>query len=158
LKSDNALVFYNLGTCLQQKGQLDEAIRRYREAIRLKPDFAEAYTNLGVCLHGKGQLDEAIRRFREAIRLKPDLTNAYTNLGNCLREKGQLAEAAQVHGLWIALLEKLVKAFPANEKHRYNLAGCYHNLSNLLRDWSGAPAEQTEAVHRQTCALWEKLV
>ena len=42
------------------KGQIDEAIRQYQEAIRLKPDDALAHNNLGIALVRRGQIDEAI--------------------------------------------------------------------------------------------------
>jgi hypothetical protein len=32
------------------KGQIDEAIRQYQEAIRLKPDYAQARNNLARAL------------------------------------------------------------------------------------------------------------
>ena len=77
------------------KGQLDEAIAGYREAIRLEPDYAEAHYNLGIALQDKGQLDEAIAAYREAIRLKPDSAEAHYNLGNALRTR----EAGRGHRL-----------------------------------------------------------
>ena len=42
--STNAFYYGNLGSALAGKGQLDEAIAAYRQAIRLKPDLAERAT------------------------------------------------------------------------------------------------------------------
>ena len=96
-----------------RKGQIDEAIRQYQEAIRLKPDYAEAHNNLGVALGGKGQMDEAIRQFQEAIRLKPDYAEAHYNLGLALGRKGQTDEA-------IRHFEAALKARPDYpEAHNY---------------------------------------
>ncbi len=60
-----------LGYALSKKGQLDEAIAAYREAIKLEPDFADAHRDLGYALSKKGQLDDAIAAYREAMKLDP---------------------------------------------------------------------------------------
>ena len=61
----------NLGVALRDKGQLDEAIAEYRQAIRLKKITPmPTATSASPCI--KGQLDEAITEYREAIRLKND--------------------------------------------------------------------------------------
>ena len=82
-----------LGTALGEKGQIDEAIRHYQEALRLKPDFAPAHNELGIALSHKGQIDEAIAQFQEAIRIEPGYTLVHFNLGNAFLEKGQNDEA-----------------------------------------------------------------
>jgi Flp pilus assembly protein TadD len=82
-----------LGDALDKKGQLDEAISHYQEALRLKPDDALVYNNLGVAFDKKGQSEDAIRQYREIIRLEPDRPFAHYNLGNALLKKGQLDEA-----------------------------------------------------------------
>ena len=79
----------NFGAALVDKGQIDEAIRLFQEAIRLKPDYADAHNNLGVAFAKKGQIDKAIRLFQEAIRLKPDHADALNNLAKALELKGK---------------------------------------------------------------------
>jgi protein O-mannosyl-transferase len=83
----------NFGNTLKTRGQTDEAIHQYQEALRLKPDYPDALNNLGAALGQKGQTDEAIRHFQEAIRLKPDYADAHNNLAVALGQKGQTDEA-----------------------------------------------------------------
>ena len=45
----------SLGTALAKRGQIDEAIRQFQEAVRLKPNDADARSNLGNALDKNGQ-------------------------------------------------------------------------------------------------------
>jgi Flp pilus assembly protein TadD len=89
----NQVALNNLGMALARKGQTDEAIRQYQEALRLKPDYAEPHYNLGNLLARAGQIDEAMREYQEAVRLKPDYAAAHNNLGFALARKGQMDQA-----------------------------------------------------------------
>ena len=100
----------NLGATLVNKGQIDEAIRQFKEAIRLKPDYAEAHNNLGAVLDKKGQIDEAIRQYEEAIRLRPYYVEAHYNLGTILDNKGQTEEAIREYQQAIHLKPDLAEA------------------------------------------------
>jgi serine/threonine-protein kinase len=84
---------HNLGNALRKKGQLDEAIAEYQEALHFNKDNHLAHNNLGNALADKGRLDEAIAEYQEAIRIKKDLSGAHYNLGNALRKKGELDKA-----------------------------------------------------------------
>jgi serine/threonine protein kinase/Flp pilus assembly protein TadD len=87
----------NLGVTLEHKGQLDEAIAEYREAIRLSEGLAPAlyklHCNLGSALHTKGQMKEAIAEYREATRLKNDGAEAHYGLGKVLLHDAQPDQA-----------------------------------------------------------------
>ena len=54
------------------KGEAEQAIACYREALRLKPDHPNAHNNLGNAYLHKGDADEAIACFDRALKLKPD--------------------------------------------------------------------------------------
>jgi tetratricopeptide (TPR) repeat protein len=93
LRPESPGVCLNLGSALQDNGELAEAVAAFQRAIALKPDYADAHNNLGSALYAKGRLDEAIVEFREAIRLDPGDPKAHSNLGNALRDKGRVDEA-----------------------------------------------------------------
>jgi tetratricopeptide (TPR) repeat protein len=109
--TENNYVAHNgLGFALGMKGQTDEAINQFQEAIRLAPDFAKPHNNLGFALDEKGQTDEAIDQFLEAIKLEPDLAEAHNNLGAALGRKGQTDEAINQFQEAIRLNPDFVKA------------------------------------------------
>ncbi len=83
----------NLGLVHWAKGEVDDAMREYREAIRLDPTHADAHGNLGVAYAAKGQLDDAVREYREAIRYDPAHATAHQNLGFAYAASGHLKAA-----------------------------------------------------------------
>ena len=76
-----------------QRGQADEAIRSYREVLRLAPDSTEAHNNLGALLREKGRIAEARGHFESVIRLDPSDAKAHNNLGVLLAGIGQHEKA-----------------------------------------------------------------
>ncbi len=83
----------NLGTVLSQEGKVTDAIGRYQQALRLKPDYDEAHYNLGNALARTGKIEEAIAHFEQALRIKPDYAEAHNNLGIALAQAGRIEEA-----------------------------------------------------------------
>lgn len=83
----------NEGITLQQKGDLDGAIVKYREALALDPKDDQAHLGLGSALQKKGDADGAIAEYRQALDAKPDLAGAHIGLGYCLYAKGDKAGA-----------------------------------------------------------------
>ena len=73
--------WFNLGFAYEKSGMHKEAIRAFKEAIRIEPDLAEAHYNLGVVYEKSGMHKEAIEASKQAIRIKPDMALAHYNLG-----------------------------------------------------------------------------
>ena len=158
-----------LGIALDQKGQMDGAIRQFEEAIRLKPRYSSAYCNLGIALNKNGQVDEAIREFREAIRLKPNQVGAHYGLGIVLNRKGQMEEAirqleeairlkpdyAEAHNeLGIALgrkgqMDEAIRQFQEAVRLKLDYAEAQFNLGLAL----GLRGETAEAIRHFEAAL-----
>jgi Tfp pilus assembly protein PilF len=92
--SDNYYIHRNMGVVLTHQGRLEEAMRHFREAVRIKPDFAEVRNNIGVVLVRQGRVGEAIPHYRRALESKPDFVEVEYNLGTSLVRQGKLEEAA----------------------------------------------------------------
>ncbi len=80
MKPDYALAHYNRGLLWQDRGNLDEAVACYRQALRWDSSYAEAHNNLGNALKDLGALDETVASFRRAMELAPDVPTAHSNL------------------------------------------------------------------------------
>jgi predicted O-linked N-acetylglucosamine transferase (SPINDLY family) len=85
---------FQRGLSLAQRGQYEDAVASFQEALRLKPESASAHNNLGNLFVELGRLDEAVGSFRHALRYKPDFVSAHSNLGEALRRQGHHGEAA----------------------------------------------------------------
>ncbi len=89
----DADVHHNLGLAHAGKGNLEVAIKEYRESLRLNPNSSKTYSNLGIAFVGKGDIDAAIEHYQEALRLNPSNAEAYSNLGVALVGKNDTNEA-----------------------------------------------------------------
>lgn len=121
------------GLVLLQQGQPDEAIERFRQALRLRPDFVPALHNWGTALLAKGQHEAAIAKFREVLALdgqaRQRTPHAYTGMATALRALDRPEEAA-------VLYREAIQADP-------RFAEAYNGYGELLRqtgDTAGARA------------------
>jgi Tfp pilus assembly protein PilF len=131
-----ALALWQEGCAAQRRGDLDGAVRLYRESLAVCPT-AEAHTFLGWVYGLQERLDEAIAECHKAIALDPDYGNPYNDIGVYLMQRGELGEAA-------AWLER-AKLAPRYEPRQFP----YINLARLyLRrgEWALARREAEGAV------------
>jgi serine/threonine protein kinase len=82
LSAKLAGVHFNLGVALSRKGQLDQAMACYREAIKLDSKYARAHLLLGQALLRKRRYGEARGALARAVQLLPpnDLSRAIASL------------------------------------------------------------------------------
>ena len=81
--------WYDYGVRQQQRGNLEEAVRAYTEALRLDPEMAPAYSNRGSAYLNMGWPDLAIADADEAISREPRQPVAYSVLGNAHHALGK---------------------------------------------------------------------
>jgi tetratricopeptide (TPR) repeat protein len=107
---------------LHQAGELDEAIRAYREYLAAEPDSLQARSNLGAALARASRYDEAIAEYTLGLRKSPDNPALLLNLGLAYYKTGRHAEAA-------ARFERAVSLSPQfKEQVTLLLAVCYNSL------------------------------
>jgi len=127
----------NKGVSLDNLGLYDEAIREYKEALRINPELAEAHLNLGIALKAKEDMEGAIREFREALKINPRYAEVHNILGVTL----YLYTRGDMEGA----IEEFREALRINPE----LAEAHTNLGILLKakgDVEGAIREYMEAL------------
>lgn len=83
------------GGLLLMQGDLEGAIREFREAIRLSPDSPAPHNNVAMALHLQGHFAAAQAEFLIAIELDPSFAAAWNNLGFVLFDHGEIAAAVE---------------------------------------------------------------
>jgi Tfp pilus assembly protein PilF len=107
---EKALRLFEQAYRRQMQGELEDAIRLYKESIGVRPT-AEAHTFLGWTYSFQGNYDRAINECKKAIALDPDFGNPYNDIGAYLLDLGKPDDA-------IPWLEKATVA-PRYEAYHY---------------------------------------
>jgi tetratricopeptide (TPR) repeat protein len=84
--------YWWLATWYYREGNVDEAMRTYREMIRRAPDLHTGYSSLGGMLVLRGEYGRAIDTLKKAVELRPTKI-AFGNLGVAYFNTGRFAEA-----------------------------------------------------------------
>jgi len=87
----------NLGSSLLSSGDVNGAIRVFRDAAAAEPGAAAPHNKLALALHRAGRRDEALAEFRVAMNLAKDRYQreaAFLGAGLMLAEQGKLRESA----------------------------------------------------------------
>ena len=93
LTGESAKDYINRGNALRDKGEQDEAIAAFSEAIRIDPKEAAAYFNRGLAWRSKGAYDNAIADYNQALALNPNSFQVYINRGVAWGRKGEYDKA-----------------------------------------------------------------
>jgi predicted Zn-dependent protease len=101
-----------------ENGRFDDAVRIYRELLKVRPEDAGLLMNLGMALAMGGHEEEALAPLARAVALKPDLVPARLFLGSSYLALGQPEKA-------IEPLKRVVAARPADAESRRMLADAY---------------------------------
>jgi len=89
----NYLAMTLVGSMDADKGQLEDAIQLYRNALAIKPTYPEAHFFLGRALERKGQMNDALAEYNRALRLRPEFDAANVMVGLALARENKFDEA-----------------------------------------------------------------
>lgn len=92
-KKAQARSTYKEGFNLFVKGQIEDAIARYREALAIDGELSIAWNGLSMALAKQGDLEAAIDAAETLVELEPDDPLSHTNLSRILMQKGLIPEA-----------------------------------------------------------------
>jgi Tfp pilus assembly protein PilF len=108
------VAYNNLGVVEQEKGNVDDAIDKYEQALRFHDNYPEAHYNLGSALLLKGDPDHAIQQCEQALRLQPNEPDAHVVLGNAFMAKNDVDQASKHY-------RRALKIRPDDLNAHYNL-------------------------------------
>jgi tetratricopeptide (TPR) repeat protein len=106
-------IFIKQGWEQVEKGNYEQAIRYFTEAIDLNHKDAESYYSRGTGYSHKGQYDQAILDFSKALEISPRNAKPYYNRGIIFYRKGEYDQA-------ISDFNKVLEINPMDAEAYYN--------------------------------------
>ena len=91
--AQRATAYFKQGLAAYNKGNYEQAIARYNQAIHLNPNDALAYNGRGQAYYAQGDYDQAIANYSRAIYLEPNNANAYHKRGQAYYDQGSYDQA-----------------------------------------------------------------
>lgn len=85
--------FYQEGLSAQARGQTEQSMQAYQNALGVDPDFQAAYNNLAHVYFQSGHPERAIQIYQQAIRRFPNVPIFHRNLGVIYEGQGQIKKA-----------------------------------------------------------------
>jgi tetratricopeptide (TPR) repeat protein len=98
-----AAAAYNEAQSLRDRGHIEEAIGKFRQAISADPSHMASRAALGELLIKVRRDDEAITVFRGAVEKNPSYALAWYELAFALRVRGRMQEAVEAYKRYIKL-------------------------------------------------------
>lgn len=104
--------YYNQGIIFTIRGDYDEAIKAYDEAIGILPEYADAWNGKAMVLELQGKYAEAVEAYDGAIKGKEhELAVAWNSKGEALNSQDKYDEALSAFGESIRIDPNLTDAW-----------------------------------------------
>lgn len=88
----NARAHYGMGTAYAYQGRLGEAIREFKESIRLAPLYPDPFNALGLAYYKKKMVEDAALQYKKALEIDSSHRDARYNLALLYQEQGMMDE------------------------------------------------------------------
>lgn len=115
---NNALMYYNFGKRLMEKGQDEKGEAQLLVSVERDPDFIKPRVLLGIHFKKTGRLDAALEQFGKVKELEPQNSEAAYQLAAVSLRAGNFTEAEK-------LFRELHEEFPANGEFALGLSLAY---------------------------------
>lgn len=116
-------LFFIQGNVAYKKGNYDEAIKFYSEAIEKTPNFADAYNNRGIVKLAQNNLDAAIVDFEKAVSIDNEFILAKYNLGEAYSNTQELDKS-------LSLLKQIESKYKDSSFYFVTLSNIFIKKSN----------------------------
>ncbi len=92
-----ASAHYHLGTIRMNRGEFDEALKAFDQAVSLNPQMYDAYQNRAVTLRKMGQYQKSVEACRDIIGKFPRTAKTRSSMGLAYEKMGRYKQAARAH-------------------------------------------------------------
>lgn len=129
-----------------EKGQFEDAIRKYERILTKHPDWEEAHFGKGAALYKTDQIDDALREFELAIPSKNPTRKsaALYNMGNALLKSNRLEESLKFYKRALELNSQDYDA-----KHNFELVRQMMQQQQQQQDQSSKQDQQDQQKDKQ---------
>ena len=121
------------GKRLMEEGSLEQAERKFIDAIAVNPRSLESYTLLGQLYEEQEEFQQAEEVYRYVVKLTPANPAVHASLARVLRKRGRLQEAAEIFRLAADIAENDASYF-------FSCGECWQEIGD----------------HEQACELFMK--
>jgi len=135
LAPNSPIAHFGCGNFYKEKGQDEQAIPYFSQAIALKPDYVQAYLNRGSAWAGVGDYARALQDYDKVVELSPDYAETYNNRGLSNQKLHHFDKA-------IRDFTKAIELAPEHAQAYNNRGSAY----NDIREYQRAERDFTRAI------------
>lgn len=125
--ADDPDLYYQLGHCLDDIGEKEDAFKMYEKAVELDPNHAHALFRIAYCYDLKLEDEKAIEYYERCNQLPVKYVNSFLNLGILYEDKGEYKKAITCFG-------SVLKSDPNNFRARMYLKDAESSLTMYYDD------------------------